>query len=55
MKIIDLIIVEIMVNHDLVVEMLWHLKIMEFIEDYDINLYNLKLSKCAIDVPEIIF
>ncbi len=51
MKIIDLMNVEIMLSDDLVVEMFCHLKIMEFIEDYDIDLFNLKLSQCVLDVP----
>lgn len=41
---IDLMIVEIMLCHNLVVEMIWHLTIVKFIKDYDIELFNLKVT-----------
>jgi len=32
-----------MLCHDLVVEMIWHLTIVKFIKDYDIELFNFKV------------
>jgi hypothetical protein len=37
-------IVEIMLCHDLAVEMIWDLTIVKFIIDYDIELFNLKVT-----------